>query len=390
MATGGSWGLIVGKLALALVLAVVLLGLFYALFNVVAPRLLLLPTWRKNRDLPVLLAVIMATGSAWATHAVGLSPAMGAFAAGVLLAVSPFAIQIRADTRPLTTLMVTLFFASIGMFGDPMWLLDHWLLVTGLVLAIIVGKTLLMAFLARIFGQPWRYAIASALCLAQVGEFSFVLATIAHSDAAGTSLISSTTFHAMVSTTILTLLCTPYLVSAAPRVGARCDQWMRRWRPANQPVAVPEATESNHAVDPEGIVIIGFGPAGQRVAEGLLDSHQQQMVAIDLNPDNIEIARRYGLKAHLGDAGRREILEHAGIYQARVVVVTVPDHTTTRHLIHLIRDLAPEAFLVARCRYHVLHWELLGAGAHEVVDEEDQLGRRLAAQVRKHVGTHNT
>lgn len=387
MATGGSWGLIVGKLALALVLAAALLGLFYALFNVVAPRLLLLPTWRKNRDLPVLLAVIMATGSAWATHAVGLSPAMGSFAAGVLLAVSPFAIQIRADTRPLTTLMVTLFFASIGMFGDPMWLLDHWLLVTGLVLAIIVGKTLLMAFLARIFGQPWRYAIASALCLAQVGEFSFVLATIAHSDAAGTSLISSTTFHAIVSTTILTLLCTPYLVSAAPRVGARCDQWMRRWRPANQPVAVPEATEPKHAVDPEGIVIIGFGPAGQRVAEGLLDSHQQQMVAIDLNPDNIEIARRYGLKAHLGDAARREILEHAGIYQARVVVVTVPDHTTTRHLIHLIRDLAPEAFLVARCRYHVLHWELLGAGAHEVVDEEDQLGRRLAAQVRKHVGT---
>ena len=82
MTTEGDWGLIVGKLALALILAAVLIGLFYALFNVVAPRLMLLPTWRKNRDLPVLLAVIMATGSAWATHAIGLSPALGAFSAG--------------------------------------------------------------------------------------------------------------------------------------------------------------------------------------------------------------------------------------------------------------------------------------------------------------------
>ncbi|MCH8922872.1 MAG: cation:proton antiporter [Planctomycetes bacterium] len=396
MATGGDWGLIVGKLALALILAALLCGLFYVLFNVVAPRLMLLPTWRKNRDLPVLLAVTMATGSAWAAHAVGLSPAMGAFAAGVLLAMSPFATQIRADTRPLTTLMVTLFFASIGMFGDPEWLLAHWPLVIGIVLAIVVGKSLIIALLARTFGQPWRDAIASGLCLAQVGEFSFLLAIIAHSDAVGTPLIDETTFHAMVSATILTLLCTPYLVGAAPWVGARCERLMMRWRhllrpagrtPTDHRATAPEEASSGNSADSDLIVIVGFGPAGQRVAEGLMASHQQQMVAIDLTPDNIEIARRYGLKAHLGDATQREILERAGIYKARVFVVTVPDPATTRHLIQLVRDLAPDVFIVARCRYHVLHWELLSAGAHEVVDEEDQLGRRLAAQVRKHVGT---
>ncbi len=399
MATGGDWGLIVAKLALVLLLAAVLIGLFYALFNVAAPRLMLLPTWRKNRDLPVLLAVIMATGSSWATHAVGLSPAMGAFAAGVLLAVSPFAIQIRVDTRPLTTLMVTLFFASIGMFGDPLWLLAHWPVVTGVVLAVVVGKSLIIALLARTFGQPWRYAIASALCLAQVGEFSFVLAIIAHSDAVGVPLITSTTFHVMVSATILTLLCTPYLVGAAPWVGARCEDVMRRWRRPIRPAvemagrmpptghcrATSEEASPARSVAFDLIVIVGFGPAGQRVAEGLMDSHQEQMVAIDLNPANIEIARRYGLKAHLGDATQREILEHAGIDKACAFVVTVPDPTTTRNLIYLVRDLAPDVFIVVRCRYHVLHWELLGAGAHEVVDEEDQLGRRLATQVRKHV-----
>lgn len=387
MATGGDWGMIVGKLALSLILAALLVALFYALFNIVAPQLLLLPTWRKNRDLPVLLAVIMAAGSAWATHAVGLSPAMGAFMAGALLAVSPFATQIRADTRPLTTLMVTLFFASIGMFGDPMWLLGHLPVVTGIVLAIIVGKSLIIVLIARTFGQSWRYAIASALSLAQVGEFSFVLAIIAHSDAAGTALITSATFHAMVSATILTLLCTPYLVAAAPSIGARCENAIRRMRRSLPPAAVAGETSPANSDDLGLIVIVGFGPAGQRVAEGLLGSHQHLMVAIDLNPDNIEIAQRYGLKAYPGDATQREILEHAGIYKARVFVTTVPDHNTARHLIRLVRDLAPEVFIVTRCRYHVLHWELLAAGADEVVDEEDQLGRRLAAQVRKHVGT---
>jgi CPA2 family monovalent cation:H+ antiporter-2 len=295
--------------------------------------------------------------------------------------------------------MVTLFFASIGMFGDPRWLLAHWPVVTGIVLAIVVGKTFILALLERTFGQPWRYAIASALCLAQVGEFSFVLAIIAHSDAVGAALITSTTFHVMVSATILTLLFTPYLVGAAPWVGARCEDVMMRWRRSLRPAAAmagrmptdhhgaaSEEASPARSADFDLIVIVGFGPAGQRVAEGLMDSHQEQMVAVDLNPDNIKIAQRYGLKAHLGDATQREILEHAGIYKARVFVVTVPDPTTTRHLIHLVRDLAPDVFIVARCRYHVLHWELLAAGAHEVVDEEDQLGRRLATQVRKHVG----
>lgn len=397
MATGGTWGLIVGKLTLALILAAVVIGMFSVLLNHVAPRLLLLPTWRKNRDLPILLAVIIATGSAWATHAVGLSPALGAFAAGVLLAVSPFATQIRADTRPLTTLMVTLFFAAIGMFGDPTWVVGHWAIVAGIVLAIIVGKPLVIALLSRAFGRPWRYAIATALCLAQVGEFSFVLATIAMSNVLGVSLMSPLTFRAMVSATVVTLLFTPYFVAVAPWAGARCEGILLRWRrrqalPRSDTEPVPHderpATGSEQSLNVRSdlILIVGFGPAGQRVAEGLMDSHQRQMVAVDLNLDNIEIARRYGLVAHLGDATHRDILEHVGIYKARVVVITVPDHATSHNLIHLVRDLAPDTLIVARCRYHVLLWELLHAGAHEVVDEEDQLGRRLAAQVRKLVG----
>ena len=120
MVDGPTPGLILWKLTLVLVFAVLLIWCVLFPVQLSSPHgFYYFQPYGKNRDLPVLLAFIMATGSAWATHAVGLSPALGAFAAGALLAVSPFSTQIRADMRPLTTLMVTLFFASIGMFGDP-------------------------------------------------------------------------------------------------------------------------------------------------------------------------------------------------------------------------------------------------------------------------------
>ncbi len=133
----------------------------------------------------------------------------------------------------------------------------------------------------------------------------------------------------------------------------------------------------------DAILIIGFGPAGQRVVEGLIDPHQGRIVVVDLNPDHISIANRYGLRAILGDATQTEILEQAGIYRACIVVLVLPDHNTTRQLIYHVRDLCPDAHLIVRCRYHVRHWELLNAGAHEVVDEEDQVGHQLAERVRK-------
>jgi CPA2 family monovalent cation:H+ antiporter-2 len=395
LGTTGGRAEIVWRMALALILAVGLIGLFYGLFRFVAPRLMTIPSLRRNRDLPVLLAAIMAAGSAWATHAVGLSPALGAFTAGALLAVSPLATQIRADTRPLTTLMVTLFFSSIGMFGDPRWLLHNWQFVAGIVLAIIVGKSSIIALLARVCRMPWRYAIASGLCLAQVGEFSFVLATVAQSDVGGLALIDTWTFNAIVSATIVTLLLTPYLVAAANEVGVRVERLIQgsdsvARMPADLATSdIDKATSVAAVSDPPdsddlgAILIIGFGPSGQRVGEDLIAYGHNRLHVVDFNPENVKVAQRLGLEGTVGDATQQEVLEHAGIIHARVVVITTPDHATTRNLIHLVRDIAPETHLVVRGRYVRLQWELLEAGAHEVVDEEMEVGRRLAAKVAK-------
>ena len=112
-------------------------------------------------------------------------------------------------------------------------------------------------------------------------------------------------------------------------------------------------------------------------------NNQNRIVVIDLNKDAIDIAHRYGLKGILGDAAQTEVLEHAGIANARIVVIVLPDHNTTRHLIHHVRDLAPDVHVIVRCRYHIRHWELLNAGAHEVADEEDQVGRQMVERVKR-------
>ena len=385
MAGKQSLSSVAGKLSLSVLLAVGLVGTFYVLFTFVVPRVFNQRVWQRNRDLPILLAMILALGCAWAAHQLKLSPALGAFAGGVLLAVSPLATQIRADVRPLSTVLVTLFFASIGMFGDPWWLLQNWLLVAGIVLAIVVGKPVVITVLARLFGQPWRYAVATGLCLAQIGEFSFVLATIAQTQVDGVALMSAVTFRALVSATIISLLLTPYLVASAPRVGHWFALFMSRFSTTRDSQNVDDVPQDGDSVSTpaDAILIIGFGPAGQRVAEGLIDPYQDRIVVVDLNPDNISIAKRYGLKGVLGDATQTEILVHAGIYHASVVIVVLPDHNTTRHLIYQVRDLAPNAHVIVRCRYYVRHWELLNAGAHEVMDEEDQVGQQLAERVRK-------
>ena len=129
------------------------------------------------------------------------------------------------------------------------------------------------------------------------------------------------------------------------------------------------------------IFIIGFGPAGQRAAEDLIASHQEQLVTIDLNPNNMDIARRYGLAPHIGDATQSEILLHAGIQRANLVIVTVTSPSTSRKLINLVRYHASDAIIFARARYHVHRWQLVHAGAHVVVDEDDQVGHQLAADV---------
>ena len=363
----GSPGEIAGDLARTLGMAAGLVVAIGLLAHKIVPFALGAAPLQRNRELPVLLAAVAGLGSAWGAHQAGLSPAVGAFLAGMLLGGSPFATQIRADVGVLRTLLITLFFGSIGMLSDLAWIVGNLPKVLGVVVAVLIGKSLVIWAVLRIMRLGNRHAFAVGLCLSQVGEFSFVLAMAAEGTLLGPDL-----FRLMVSVTIVTLFLTPALVSVGPALVFR---FAARARGGTGSDPGPRETA------PRGqVVVIGFGPAGQAAASTLLQASVPTTI-VDLNPRSAARARELGCAAVIGDATHQDVLEHARVETAAAVVVTVPDPESTRTLVALVRAMAPHATVVARCRYHVWRQAIEMAGAQVVLDEEQEVGARLAEEL---------
>ena len=290
-----------GQVLLNLGQVAALAGLFavglYLVSNFLLPRLLQATATSKNRELPILLAIATCLAAAWAAHALDLSPALGAFGAGMLLAESPYATQLRADVGALKTLFVTLFFASIGTLTDLRWVVTHGLALAGLVAAIVLGKTLVIWLVALRFRSTHRHALATGISLAQVGEFAFVLAQIAWSS----NLIAGDTFRLMVSATVATLLLTPYLVTIAPEFARRVEKGLTGLKLASLETTIPPVARDKLRGH---VIVIGFGPAGQGVIEALAGSGIPVLL-VELNPHTVALAHQAGIQAEVGDATRR-------------------------------------------------------------------------------------
>ena len=375
-ALGGEGSLlqIGGALGRALGLAILFVGALHLLLNHAVPLLLGSSLAARNRDLPVLLAIVIGVGAAWGSHRLGFSPALGAFVAGMLLAESPFATQVRADIVPLHILFVTMFFSSIGMLTNPAWMAQNWTLLAAVVAAVVLGKAAVTSGVVLLFRYPLGQSLATGTCLAQVGEFSLVIAGVAR----GTQLIDVDMFELIVATVAITLFLTPYLTMLAPRLATAVGKWSVR-----PPTETRDGAPEQPAIARDHVVIVGFGPAGQRVAEMLMGLEQCQILVVDTNPRSADHARSYGLRTYLADATREEVLESVQVRTARAVVVTVPDPATARLVVEQVRSLSPDTFIVVRARYHVHRWQLTVAGAHVVIDEEQEVGLRIAAEVRK-------
>jgi len=381
--TGGSAGEVAALLGRTAVYGAGYIAAMWVVVNFVVPKLLRIRSWAKNRELPVLLAIVLAGASAWGAHAVGLSPAIGAFVAGMLLAESPFATQIRSDVGAVRIVLVTLFFASIGMFLDIRWAVMALPAVLAMMTAVIVGKAVITAVVTGPFIRGRGMAAATGMSLAQVGEFAFVLLAIAYVEGdPASSLVSEQTFNFIIATTVGTLFVTPYLVWLAPRAAGLIERIGPTAVSAEAETDRDDPPADGHG-RPDLIFLIGFGPAGVRVAQALLGAFKDKIVVVDLNRRNAQAAQQYGLRNYVGDATRAEFLDHLPIRRARDVVITVPDPTAARQIVHHIKALAPQARVLARARYHVYRWELMLAGAEVVIDEEEQVGLRLAAEVRK-------
>lgn len=351
--------------------AVGLVAGFYALFYHLVPLLLKSKTIHASRDLIILLAIVAALGSAWLSHFLGLSPALGAFIAGMMLAECEFAVQIRSDIGSIRTLFVTLFFTSVGMLADPQWMLYHihWI-VPGLA-CMIFGKVLIIYIIARLLRNSRTQALATGITLAQIGEFSFVMATTA----SGFSLIDENTFNWIVSVTIISIFLSPYMVSHGGYLAQKIIQVFS----SKGARAILSEDEPAMKIS-EQILIIGFGPAGQNVADGLLKNGIKPSV-LEMRPAMAKIAREKSLTVHMGDACHEEVLLHAGLDRACLVVVTIPDPRSVCDIVKNIRRLSHGSTIIARSRYNLHTTEINNAGAHLTVDEEQIVGKNLSKHV---------
>ncbi len=377
MGGSGGAGAVFLQLGKSVLTSVAAFALLFVLLNFIVPRALNLRTWTKNREMPVLLAIVVAVGSALGAHLAGISPAFGAFLAGMLLAESPFATQVRADVGSVRALMVTLFFAAVGMYADPGWIIDNILLVVAVSALVIVSKTLIVTLIMIVFRFGGGVAVSTGVCLSQIGEFSFVLANIAI--AAG--FLGEGEFRLIVSATVLTLLVTPYLVGLSPRAGLLFDV-LKNGRASRGAVKRLSGTADVECAPDSGenIIVAGFGPAGIGAVDNLRKKRGERITVIDVNPKNAAAAKARGAEFIIGDAGNVEILEHAGVRCAKAVVVTLPDPEVSRRIILLCRDISPGVRVVARARYNIYAGAILDAGAAAIVNEEQHVGAMLAEE----------
>lgn len=352
--------------------ALLILGLL-ALARVLLPLLLNAAAVARNRELFVILALVFCLGATWAAHALGLSEVLGAFVAGVLLADSKYASQIRAEIGSLRAGFLALFFVSIGMLADPVWVASNLPLVGSLIAAIVLGKALVTAGVVRLLRYPGQIAIISAWTLAHIGELSFVVAE----EGWRHQLIDADAFRLVVSAAVVTLVLAPYLITIARRLASL--------RPTDR-AARAELESGATPVSATGhVIIVGYGPTGRRVAGALRDVGTT-FVVLDLNPRTNQLARAEGIEVEFGDASQEEVLRHAGILNARALVVTVPDPADSAAIISTARLIRSDLLIVARGRYAQHTRRLIESGAEVLLNEEELMGERLAAVSLKMLG----
>lgn len=362
-----------GVLGLAAVKAVAALAVI-----LIVGRLVLRPGLRivasaKSPELFTGVTLLVVLGVSYVTEMAGLSMALGAFLAGLLIAETEYRHQVEGDIEPFRGILLALFFMTIGMSIDLSLITEHAFTVLMLVTALVAGKALVMTALCRAFGFPMSVATHVGLSLGQGGEFAFVLFSLAMA----LGILPMETGQMMLAVVALSMALTPFLMTAGRRLAVVLTPKIE--------LAELRRTEQD-ARDFKGHVIIaGFGRVGQTVAR-LLEAQRLPYMAFDLEPSRIAEGRARGLPIYYGDASRVEVLKAAGIGRARAAVVTLDQPLAAERAVAAIRRLCPMLDIHARARDHEHQIHLQEAGATHVVPEMMEGSLHLAGTLLKSLG----
>ena len=335
---------------------ILFLGLLFA-SRFLLPRLFHEVAASRSAELFVLLALVIVLLTAWLTHLLGLSPALGAFLAGMLLGESHYRHQIEADIRPFRDILLGLFFVSIGMLIDLQLFVHHGFLILGLTLALMLIKGAVVALLVKLRGSDGETAWRSGLALAQGGEFCFALMAQMQSN----SLIPADMAAYLLAATFCSMLLTPLLLRAAPLIAASLH------RQSYEEAELEEIASQNAELHGH-VVMCGYGRVGQSIGRFLRSEHKD-FVALDYDPDRIEEAAKADSCVHYGDARRGDLLRAVGLDRARLLVIAVDNTEVAMSVLKEARLITLEVPILVRTRDDSQLTELKAAGATEVVPE---------------------
>jgi CPA2 family monovalent cation:H+ antiporter-2 len=366
---GAAMALALAKAAFVLV-ALLTVGprVMRAWFGVVARR--------KSTELFVLNVLLVTLAMAFLTELAGLSLALGAFLAGMLISETEYRYQVEEEIQPFRDVLLGLFFVTVGMMLDLQLVFDRIGLVFALLILLVAFKFALIGALARAFGKAPGASLRTALALAQGGEFGFVLLTQAGTAGVVTDALGQPLLAAM----ILSMMATPFLIGASDRIVLRFanSEWMLRSIEMHR-VAVQSLETERH------VIILGYGRNGQHIAR-LLDAESVRYIALDLDPERVREAALAGDTVVFADCSRREALIAAGIQRAAAVVITFADSASAVRVLAHIQSLNPTVPVIARAREDADIVRLTAAGASEIVPEALESGLMLASHTLVWVG----
>jgi CPA2 family monovalent cation:H+ antiporter-2 len=364
LALGG--GDVTGPLLTLLAKGVVIVVLVLVAARWVMPWLLFQVARTRSREVFLLATAAVGLAAAWLTSLAGLSLALGAFLAGLIISESEYSDQALGEILPFKELFLAFFFVSVGMLLDLSFVMRE---IGGVVLVSVVTlalKLVVVTVVVRSLGASLRTGILAGLALSQVGEFSFILSRTGIE----VGLLPGDLEQFFLSMTVLTMAVTPFLVSAAP---ALADRFLR----LPLPPVLTGAGEPGLAQDEEGpakglsdhVIIVGFGINGRNLARAARVAGIPYVI-LEANPDTVKREKKAGEPIHFGDAIHPAVLQHMGVERARVLVTAISDPGATRRVAEVAKRMNPGVHVVARTRYVEEMEPLYRAGADDVIPEE--------------------
>lgn len=373
MLKGGA-GIDLSKLLILVLEAVGVVVLVLLAARTVVPRILYLIARIRSRELFLLSIVVICFAVAWLTSSIGLSLALGAFLAGLVISESQYSYQALSSILPFRDIFTSIFFVSIGMLLNLQVLFKQPLIIAGLVILVFIVKILTGTSAFAIAGFSFRPALLAGIAISQIGEFSFILSRVG----VNAGLLTQDMYQIFLAVSVITMALTPVILTFAPGATHRVvnSALVRRWLRHSVEEEQPKVNEemNNH------LIIIGYGPSGRHLARAAKVARIPYTI-IEMNPETVEEERSKGESIFYGDASQDYILEHVKIKQARVVVIAISDLFATRQAVQMARHLNPNTHIIARTRFLREEKPLFELGADEVIPEELEASVEIFSRV---------